>query len=209
MRTVTAIEPYSGHRYKVYLDGEFAFLLYRKELSDYRITENGILEEETCRQILEELLPLRAKKRSLKLLEMKSYTERQLRDKLRDGLYPPSVIDEAIAYVKSYHYIDDYAFACQYIEYHKENRSRRKLEEALTRKGIDRGCLARAMTDAYDSLQEGQQLELTQARRLLEKKHYTPDTADMKERQKMYTFLMRRGISSDIIRKVLTITEDY
>ena len=44
--TVTKIEPVTKTRYKVYVDGQFAFVLYKGELSRYHIAEDSELEEE-------------------------------------------------------------------------------------------------------------------------------------------------------------------
>ena len=40
---------------------------------------------------------------------------------------------------------------------------------------------------------------------LLEKKHYSGKEADIKERQKMYGFLLRKGFSAEKIRKVMNM----
>ncbi len=39
--TVTKIEPVTKSKYKIYLDGQFAFVLYKGELSRYQIEEDG------------------------------------------------------------------------------------------------------------------------------------------------------------------------
>ena len=44
--TVTKIEPLSKTRYKVYLDGQFAFTLYKGELSRYHIAEESVIEDD-------------------------------------------------------------------------------------------------------------------------------------------------------------------
>ena len=46
MITVTKIEPLSKTRYKVYLDGQFAFTLYKGELSRYHIAEESVIEDD-------------------------------------------------------------------------------------------------------------------------------------------------------------------
>ena len=38
---VTEIEPYTRTKFKVYLDGKFAFVLYKGELSRYGIRKEG------------------------------------------------------------------------------------------------------------------------------------------------------------------------
>ena len=79
-------------------------------------------------------LSKRAKLRCMHLLERRDYTEKQLRDKLRLGKtqYPPEIIDEAIAYVKAYHYVDDARYARQYVECMKVKKSRRQIEQEPT-----------------------------------------------------------------------------
>ena len=42
--TVTKIEPVTKTRYKVYVDGQFAFVLYKGELSRYHIAVDSELE---------------------------------------------------------------------------------------------------------------------------------------------------------------------
>jgi len=68
----------------------------------------------------------------------KAYTEKQLRDKLVQGEYREDAVEEAIAYVKSYGYIDDRKYAEDFISCHMADRSRKKMELDLCRKGIDR-----------------------------------------------------------------------
>ena len=43
---VTKVEMLTKIKYKVYLDEEFAFVLYKGELSHYRIVEGNLLEED-------------------------------------------------------------------------------------------------------------------------------------------------------------------
>lgn len=202
MRVVTDIQEFSKQKYSIYLDEQFAFVLYKGELSSYRVKKGESLTEEAYQEIYVKVLPKRAKKRCLNLLKSRAYTEKKLRDKLKEGRYPDKIIDEAIEYVKSFHYIDDYDYACQYIQYHKAGQSKRKLEEKLRAKGISGEILARAFEHSYERGEE-EGLQLMQAKHLLEKKGYTPEGTDWKERQKLFAFLLRRGIPCEIIRQLL------
>ncbi len=202
---VTDIQEFSKQKYSIFLDEQFAFVLYKGELSAYKIKAGCPLGEAEYRQIVQQLLPKRAKKRCLNLLKSRAYTEKGLRDKLKEGRYPEEIINEAIEYVKSFHYINDYDYACQYIGFHKETESRRRLEEKLREKGIPKDILKEAVAASYEEGEE-EQLQLVQARRYLEKKGYSQKRAEGKERQKLYAFLMRKGISPGVIRQVLDTT---
>ena len=122
--TVTKIEEVTKAKCRIEIDQEFAFVLYKGELRSYGLKEGQEITEEAYRDIMENLLPRRAKLRAMNLLKNRSYTEKQLYDKLKAGDYPEEIIEQALDYVRSYHYIDDRQYAEDYIEYHKESRSR-------------------------------------------------------------------------------------
>ena len=83
--TVTKIEPVTKSKYKIYLDGQFAFVLYKGELSRYHIEEEGSLEEAQYQKIRNDIVLKRAKLRAMHLLTDMGRTESQLRSKLALG----------------------------------------------------------------------------------------------------------------------------
>ena len=208
-RMITQIEEWDKKRYKIYIDQEFAFVLYKGELTEYKLRENVAIEDKVYDRIQKEILPKRAKKRCLNLLQKRPYTECKLREKLMEGCYTEEAIEEAIAYVKSFHYIDDYEYACQYIFYHRESETRRKMEEKLRIKGIDGETLQKAFQDSYYKEEETLEIELEQAKKLLQKKKYEAENADWKEKQKVYEFLVRKGIQTSVIKKVMSCTSEF
>ena len=203
-RIVTKIEEYDKKRCKIYIDEEFAFLLYKGELSEYEIIQGKNISEDIYVKIVGEVLSKRAKKRCLNLLEKKNYTEYKLREKLKEGLYPSEIEEEAIAYVKSFHYIDDYRYACDYIFYHKDTETKKKIEEKLRLKGIEQDILHRAFSDSYDE-EEEIQIELAQALKLLQKKRYDRENMDWKEKQKIQAYLLRKGIRNSVIKSAMSM----
>ncbi len=130
--TITGIEEMNHKKVRVYIDNEFAFVLYKGELRSYQIKEGSEIKEAEYLEITEKLLPKRAKLRCMNLLKAKSYTEKQLRDKLVQGEYRKEAIEEAIGYVKSYGYVDDRKYAEDFITYHME----RKWSWICTGKGL-------------------------------------------------------------------------
>ena len=105
MMTVTKIEPLSKTRYKVYLDGQFAFTLYKGELSRYHIAEESVIEDDIY-DSLQQIITKRAKLRAMHLLSDMGRTESQLRTKLKQGGYAEDAVEAAIRYVKSFGYIN-------------------------------------------------------------------------------------------------------
>lgn len=198
---VTQIVELSKSRSKVYIEQEFAFVLYKGELRLYHIREGEELNEEDYRRIMEEVLPKRAKLRAMNLLKNREYTVAQLHSKLSQGFYPERVIQEALAYVDSYHYTDDLRYAVSYITYNADRKSRKRIEQDLFSKGISKETVAQAWIDWEE--QGGTSDELAMIRKLLEKKHYNPECTERKEQQKLFAFLMRKGFSGEAIRKAM------
>lgn len=203
---VTQIEEVSKSRARVYIDEEFTFVLYKGELRSFRIREGEEIEKEDYRSIMEEVLPKRAKLRAMNLLKSREYTVKQLHDKLIDGGYPEKITAQALDYVGSFHYTDDLRYATSFIQNHEGNRSRRRIEQDLLGKGIDRATLERAWTIWEED--GGCQDESAMIRELLEKKGFDREAADQKERQRMYGFLMRKGFPAELVRRAVLSNTD-
>ncbi len=193
---VTDIRDIDKKRKKIYIDGDFAFVLYYGEIRDYKLKVGQKISQEIYDEIMTTVLPKRAKLRAMNLLQKRDYTEKQLRDKLSDGDYPQELIDEAINYVKSYRYLDDSRYARDYITYHMPLRSKNRIIQDLTQKGISKDIYEDILDELYS---EDSDAEIEQIKTLLAKKHFDPDNSDYEQRQKITTFLMRKGYSlSDI-----------
>ena len=145
---VTKVELVSKNRYKVEVDGEFAFVLYRRELSHYQIREECEVSEESFEQIKKEVIIKRAKLRAMHLLNDMDRTESQLRTKLRQSCYTEDVVEAALAYVKSFGYIDDLDYAKRYIQNRQNQKSKRELYAQLVGKGIERELIELAWRNA-------------------------------------------------------------
>lgn len=200
---ITGVEEINKSRSKVFIEQEFAFVLYKGELRLYHICEGADISQTDYEEIMNKVLPKRAKLRAMNLLKNREYTSKQLYDKLKEGCYPEQVIKEALDYVAGYHYTDDLRYAEDYITNHEATRSRRRIEQDLRDRGIDRTVLEKAWQQWEQK--GGIQDEETMIRQLLKKRHYDPETADIKEQRKTYGFLLRKGFSSDAVRRVLKI----
>lgn len=204
--TITDIVEFDKKRCKVFIDGEFAFLLYKGELRDFGIKTGANISDATYKEIMERVLDKRCKLRAMNLLQKKDYTTKQLRDKLDEGLYPKELVDEAIEYVRSYKYLDDERYARDYISYHMTTRSKNRIMQDLTGKGLSKELLLPIIEELY--AEESGDIEFDQIKVLLEKKHYDPGNIDYKEKQKIMAFLMRRGFQISTIRKAMNWCEE-
>lgn len=200
---VTKIEELDKKRVKVYIDHEFAFVVYKGELRLFSIKEETEIEASAYKEICQNILPKRAKLRCMNLLKSKNYTEKQLRDKLKTGEYIQQFIDEALDYVKSYGYVDDRRYCEDFVEYHCETKSKRRIEQDLLKKGIDK----RIIDEIFDKRKEegNEPDEISMAVELLQKKKYDAKSASNEEKQKLAAFLYRKGFGTDTIRRALLL----
>lgn len=191
-------EPLEKGRIRIRLDSGEAFVVYKREIRHLELEAGSSWTEEQYQELLEEILIPRAKKRAMHLLEKMDRTETQLREKLRQNEYPECAIEEAIAYVKQYHYVDDLRYACNYIRYRSQSKSKRILALELSRKGVSKELIEQAMEQEY-----GEEDESAKILKWIEKKQYHSQTADMKQKQKMYQFLLRKGFRSEDVLRLL------
>ena len=200
--TVTKIEPVTKTRYKVYVDGQFAFVLYKGELSRYHIAEDSELEEKTYQSIRKEIILKRAKLRAMHLLNDMGRTESQLRTKLLRNDYPSDIVEEAIAYVKSFGYINDAEYTRSFIENRKEKKSKKEIYAALCQKGLPKDLIETALEECYADDDSIAAIEAS-----VRKKKFDPKSTDYKEMQKMMGYLVRKGFRYDDIRQVIQVSE--
>lgn len=204
---VTGVQPLDKKRSRVWLDGEFAFVLYKGELRTFKIEEGKELSAENYNEIMEAVLPKRAKLRAMNLLKSRTYSVYQLKNKLADGEYPEEIIKEALDYVASYGYTDDSRLSEEYVRIHIKDKSRQRIVQDLMRKGISKEVINAAFDRCEEYGFEHNELEM--AKKLLVKRGFNPDAEyeNSEERAKImaknYAFLARKGFSSSIIRSAM------
>ena len=206
---VTEIVPLDKKRSKVFLDHEFAFVLYKGELHSLKLSEGAFISQELKEHIEIDILTKRAKLRAMNLLKSRSYTEAKLSEKLRQGLYPEKIILEAIAYVKSYHYLDDYQYAKDYVTYHFEDKPEKRLMLDLQRKGVPKDAIDNALLAVKEEMPKDaeEKMIVAQVEKYLSKRNIDFDELCGEEKQKLCAGLVRKGFSYDKVRRILSVCE--
>ncbi len=138
-----------------------------------------------------------AKMKAMTLLLDMDRTEKDLTDRLRRAGFSEDNIGQAVAYVKSYGYINDRRYAEHFIEVNRGRKSERRMRFDLAGKGISGELIEEAFLSA------GEFDEMPEIRRLVEKKMKTLNPDDPRRREKLSAFLARRGYkTADIIRAI-------
>lgn len=198
---VTEITAIAKSRYRVVLDETMSFVLYKGELKRFHIHEGEEFSEEAYQSLLQETLPKRAKLRCMNLLKSRDYTRRQLEDKLKQGGYPAKIIEDALAYIESYGYIDDEKYAREFVEYNMQKKSRIRIENDLQKRGISRELICKVFDEFKENGMEVDETAMIE--KLLMKKNFRAQDATDEDKRKIYGFLYRKGFHTDVINRVL------
>lgn len=136
------------------------------------------------------------RKKALQILERMDRTEQELREKLLRKEFSPDAVEDAIAYVTSYGYLDDARYAEHYVSYRKQFKSIRRMQFELRQKGIREEWIEAALQNAASSDDEQKLIES-----LIMKRIRDPETADRASVEKCKAYLYRQGFRmADILR---------
>ena len=200
---VTKIQAVTKQKYRIELDGQPAFVIYKGELSRYGIKEGQEIPGPVYQELVGQVLTKRAKLRAMHLLESMDRTRAELERKLQAGEYPRDAVEAALAYVESFGYLDDRRYARHYVECKKEGRGKARLKMELAQKGVDRSIIEEVLEEAeLDDCRDT-------IRELVRKRRRGSGSMDDRERQRIYGYLMRKGFSSSEILSVLKEKEDF
>ena len=189
---VTRIEQHTKTKVKVCLDNRTDFQLYRREIDKYNIVEGEELSNYDT--ILQEVLIPRAKKRAMHLLEQMDRTKADIRSKLCINGYPDEAVNAAIDYIESYNYLNDRRYAYTYVRSYCSLRSRNRIMQDLYRKGIDKSIIEEALQQEYTASEDDL------IKMYIDKRGYNADNASVKDKSRMYRFLVSKGFRMEEIQ---------
>ena len=137
------------------------------------------------------------KEAAVALLAKKSYSAKQLIEKLKDKGYLDFETEQEIERLKKLKFIDDEAFAADYAErLFKKNKGALLIELELKRCGIDSDLAAAIVKEVCGGKEAHEQIL-----ELMTKKYKNADMKDVKFLHKAAAFLISRGFAQEDIEK--------
>ena len=191
---VTKLEPF-GSRVKIYINNDFAFVLYKGEISKYGLKEGQEIPSNTYSVIMNKLFD-RGKERALYMLDKSYKTKRYVIDKLKAGLYPESIIDKVVSFLEEINLINDLRYAEMYIDYKRGSKSKKQIVQDLYVKGVDKKLIDQAFEECDFSDTES-------LKKYIEKRKNKYDLSDRKDIQKFYSYLVSKGYSYGDVKDAL------
>jgi len=141
----------------------------------------------------------RTMNRAVKLLAAKPRSISELRERLLEKAWTNrEIVETVIEKLRSYGYLDDQQFAVDTAlsKIRTRPQGRRKLEQTMSRKKLDRDTIKVAIDSAYEKLPESDLIDTAIDKRLRLKGR--PKTRE--EVKKFYDHLLRQGFSYGLIR---------
>jgi len=200
MPEITAIKPQKNQkRVNIYLDGKFAFGLDLENLMKFGLKVKQELSRKDIKEIVKKTLFQKTLDKLLRFTSLRPRSEKEIKDWLRRKKVHQSLQKELLKRLKRLDLLDDRKFAKWWIEQRLTFRPRglKVLKSELFQKGIHREIVDEAISSIRIN-------EVRIAKGLLEKKKYRweklPKIEAMKKKSE---FLLRKGFSWDIIKKIV------
>jgi len=203
MSRITAITPQRRRgRFSIFVDDEFVVGVGEKVVADLKLAVGRSITAGELSRVARAEEVRKATEASLRLLEVRPRSQKEIVTRLRQKGYEEEIAGEALAALSRWGLLDDSAFAEQWVQ--SRTRSRpggvRKLKSELFQKGIAKETIEEAVA----SISEDDEVAL--ARQALAKK-LRPLPSDRDARREEYRrlagFLQRRGFGWDIAKKAL------
>ena len=189
--TRLAVQKKNPKRVNVYLDGNFAFGLYRDTAAWLEIGQ--VLSDEKINELLVKDQEREVYQKAVEFISYKPRTSQETRRKLQKAGYDESLIENTLAQLTQYGLLNDESYAGQWVDERKrlKPRSKRMLAYELRKKGISDDLIQSAVEDVDD---------FQSAREIAESRLYRYEGLSKFEfRTKLGNYLAGKGFSYDVI----------
>lgn len=202
MRTVISVAPTPrGDKIKVSLSDGGYFLAKKESEAAAQLFEGVEIDDEAL-AFWRSHGGVTASEAAGLLLGRRSYSERELFDKLTEKGYTSGEAGGAVSKMREYGLVDDAQYARDLVEVClAKQRSRRAISETLRQHGIDKDLIAELIEDLPD------QREIV--KEIVRRKYGSIEGISREEQNRVINFLRGRGFDWRDIAPVIKNYEDY
>lgn len=205
---ITAIElqKKKKDRYNIYIDGEYGCSLGAESVVVFRIKEGLTISEEELKKAVKTDNTKYAFDSAVNLLSYKMRTKSELREKLLSKKIDEDAIEDALLKLEGYGYVNDSTYAKEFVasSVASGRYGSKVVEHKLKQKGIPDDIIETAVAEYTEDNERD-----IAARQLISLQRKYSGADKRKNRQKMYSTLLRRGFSYDVINSVLSEDDDF
>lgn len=200
MLEITRVEKMKGRnaRYIIYF-GEYELSVLEDVMIKYRMIKGNVFHKNELEEIIIADERQRAYVEGLRFLGRKARTRHEILKKLKEKEFTLPIIEEILTRLEQDGLIDDSLYAKEWTRQRISNHRKGKLwvGQELRQKGI-------AKEDITEALGEISVEEEWNSALMVGRKKWNQIKGDLTEKKrKTYPFLMRRGYSGEVTRKVM------
>lgn len=193
---ITDIVPYTKKQNKIYIDGEFSFILYDKDIHINNIEIGKELSNDEYEHILNEVIYKRGIAYCNYIFARDDKTLFQIQTKLASKLYPKEIIDRIVEYLIDSGFINDERYAYRYVEYKKNKKSTVEIKSKLLERGIDK----EKVEDAISKITPENQIEAIEYY-IAKKQYKLTSSSDIVGQNKIKKSLAEKGFDYTLIER--------
>lgn len=202
MKEITEIKKFGkGDRYKLYLDGDYAGIFEAEILARHCLKTGEKYDEDFFKQLEIENGDYACFNRGLNALEKSMKSEKMLKSYLKEKGYPSICINKAVDKLKEYGYVDDEAYAENFIATYSSSKSKRRMKYDLMSKGIKEEIIEIKLSSLDDEDERNKCLKF--AEKFMKNREF-----DLKTKQKLYNHLLGKGYDYDAIGRVWEVLKN-
>ena len=183
------------------MDGKFFCGVSNEVAAKFHLKRGVEIDDDELKELLYEEEFSKAKSYTYRILARRMYTTKEIRDKLAERGYVDKVIQDVIATLERYGYLNDRVYAEEWIRSRMRSKPKGKLalRQELTLKGIEKSIIEDALNQTFDESKEADMV-LDLARQ--KAKSYSGDDPAAAKR-KLQGFLLRRGFDFETVKDVI------
>lgn len=198
--TSITVQKRKKDRYNIFIDYDYSFSADSEDIAILGIEEGQSIDAEKLEHLIYLCQYSKAYNKALNILAQRSRSEHEIRSKLNLSGYCTNIVEMVVQKLKELKFIDDLEFSKSWVE----NRmmfnpaGRRKMISDLANLGINKET-------AESALYESQCDDLEVAKILAAKKIKSAgiDLKDIKALNRLYRYLLSKGISYDAAHKAI------
>lgn len=199
--TITDISPQKKNkeRVNIFLDGSFAFGCNLLTATKYHLKIDQEISSDLVQKIISENELSLIYSKLLNLISRRPRSKKEILDYLHKREIGEMVETAVIKKLEENKYLDDVAFAQWFLNQRQTFRPKGKkfISYELRQKGISADIIAQVLESSDVS-------EVDQAKKLIEKKlPLWQNLPEIKRKQKIQEYLMRRGFGWEVIKEVV------
>ena len=183
------------------MDGKFFCGVSDEVAVKFHLKRGMEIDDDELKELLYEEELSKAKNYTYRILARRMYTTKEIRDKLVERGYVDKAIQDVIATLERYGYLNDRTYAEEWIlsRMRAKPKGKTALRQELARKGVEKSIIEDALNQTFDESKEADMV-LDLARQ--KARSYSSDDPAAAKR-KLQSFLLRRGFDFETVRDAI------